>query len=232
MPNDIRYGFIPPGHRAIMGIPVVHAWPHSSGAWLSIQPVGRSMALVWRSSDSWKATSTLVHEVDSYPTREENFDAAFRIGVFLVDEGPPPALLASAAKSAQSRKEKASTAAQQRWKNHSGGKKHETTTKPEKSRADLVKGPNVDARAWKWENYSYDPTGEDAGWMLLERGDEDTFLACEWVSEDRWRLVRTWRLAPSKEEVIIQVGTLEECFAVMESMAKRGSKSWQPGETS
>ncbi len=223
MNADIRYGFVPPGHQAIMAIQVLHAWPHITGAWLSLQAIGRDVALIWRSCDSWKATAFKVFEVSTYPTREENYAAAFRAGSFMVEEGPPPELLASAQRSAAARKEKASAAAQARWRKDAVRK---SGPKP----ADIKKGPDIDAAVWSWAADSSD--GAAQIWTLKNRQTRDAEFSCTSVGKDGWRLSRYWKSAKAanQAETLITKGSLEECFLTMESLSKRDIASWNAGE--
>jgi hypothetical protein len=221
----IGFGFIPPGHRAIMAILVLHAWPHESGAWLSIQAIGRSMALVWRSSDSWKATAMLVYEVDDHPTRKENFNEAVRIGELLLAEGPPSALMASANKSAQVRKEKASAAARQRWKNNA-----DKSASGKRAQANLEKGPDVNSVVWEWKRAPLEGAAPEGCWGLFERENTDNHFYCDNVCKDKWKLTREWWDEEDRDEVVIAAGPLEKCFATIEAMARRGSDSWKLGD--
>jgi hypothetical protein len=223
MASDIRYGFVPPGHQAIMAIQVLHAWPHITGAWLSLQAIGRDVALIWRSCDSWKATAFKVFEVATYPTREENYAVAFKVGLFMVEEGPPAELLASAQRSAAARKEKASAAAQARWRK-------DAVRKSGPKLADINKGPEIDATVWAWAFDGND--GAPKIWTLKNRQTRDAEFSCTSVSKDGWRLSRYWasKKAGGQSETVIKKGTLSDCFLAMESLSKRNIDDWDVGE--
>ena len=153
-----QYGFVPAGHAAIIPIRVVAAWPHETGAWLSIQAIGPAMALVWRSSDSWAATACLVEVVCDTLDRESNYKKAIALAEYLVNEGPPPQLLASAKRSAEVRSLKASNAANARWTK--GERKQATTQnaalpKKESKPDPMLAGPVRDDRLWEWEKTDY-----------------------------------------------------------------------------
>lgn len=220
-------GFIPQGHNKIMPIRVIHAWHHAeTNCWLSIQAIGPAMALVWRASDDWAATPHLAEEICQTLDRDENLRSAYRVGEFLLGEGPPKGLIESAERSAEVRREKAAK----------GGR-----AKAEKARQtklasiecshvpDLEDGPKEASGRWDWEGYTdsweWRETSEECrehnACFLMQRAKDQTYgLIRNWVTKD----------GVLKTEALIDRGTLSQCFGVMEHLAKKTPARWRQGD--
>lgn len=226
MRPDPRYGFVCPGHKAIMGIPVVHTWRHSSGAILAIQRLGRCAGLLWRASDSWKSTVTLVAECDDEATFEENYQTAFHLGASLLEEGPPGDLLLSALKSAEVRQNRGRKGAKVRWDKHRAKQGEGLCYEATRAARSLEDGPNVDRDVWRW--VSVDKAGDEWGLTLKNENDErDIWLYLDRVGPDKFKLTNDYSDKCLPDATVLESASLESCFSEIEAMCKRDPETWQ-----
>ena len=218
---DLPRGYVPPGHNQIMPIKVITAWRHTeTGCWLSAQAIGPAVALVWRSSDSWKATPYLADEICATLDLNDNLKAAYRLAHFFLDQGPPKELLESAERSAEVRSEKASKAGKAKAEKSRQLKLASITS----ANVDLEKGPRAEAGKWDWESY-------DAISYWRDVGAPDTYFTLQRARDQTYSLTRNWitNYGVSEADVLVQGGLLSQCFGLMELLTKKSPDKWRRG---